>query len=311
MPQNKLVISKISFNLPTKLNNIMEDLIPRPREHAEIHLFDVPVCIANAIRRTIMNETPTMVMTTDLDNIKTDGTMPNDFILDRLEMLPVIQDIKITGGLEIRNNSKELLDVMSSDLDLKANGKPFELEDNYRLAILRPNTFLKISNITTELKTGGRASIVDNLTYKILPKKPNQYKLENHVGDFLITFDTNGTYEVQELLHKVFDLLLTKLKNLLEFIVSEQDNTDYYEFSRKIKDSYEIKFNNEKTTLGEILMWFTYNADKTIPLVNYVPVHVTENKMYFNWTHSSGKKIIKIATENAIKRINEVYTSIV
>ena len=42
MPQNKLVISKISFNLPTKLNNIVEDLIPRPREHAEIHLFDVP-----------------------------------------------------------------------------------------------------------------------------------------------------------------------------------------------------------------------------------------------------------------------------
>jgi DNA-directed RNA polymerase subunit L len=311
MPQNKLTISEISFNLPSKLNDLVDDLIPAPRNHAEIHLFDTPVCVANAIRRVIMNETPTMVLTTELENVKTDGTMPNDFILDRLEMLPIIQGVKITGSLEIRNNTKGLINVMSSDLDLRANGKPYEVEDSYRLAILRQNTFLKISNITSELKTGGRASIVDNLTYKILPKKGGDYKLTNNIGDFLITFDTNGTYEVEELLVKVFEILLTKLENLLEFLTSGQDNTDYYEFSRKMKDSYEIKFNNEKTTFGEILMWFTYDADKSIPLVNYVPVHVTENKMYFNWTHASGKKIIEVATMNAIKRIESIRDSLI
>jgi DNA-directed RNA polymerase subunit L len=311
MPQNKLTISEISFNLPGKLNDLVDDLIPVSRNHAEIHLFDTPVCVANAIRRTIMNETPTMVLTTELENVKTDGTMPNDFILDRLEMLPIIQGVKITGSLEIRNNTKGLINVMSSDLDLRANGKPYEVEDSYRLAILRQNTFLKISNITSELKTGGRASIVDNLTYKILPKKGGDYKLTNNIGDFLITFDTNGTYEVEELLVKVFEILLTKLENLLEFLTSGQDNTDYYEFSRKMKDSYEIKFNNEKTTFGEILMWFTYDADKSIPLVNYVPVHVTENKMYFNWTHTSGKKIIEVATKNAIKRIESIRDSLI
>ncbi len=318
MVSSTVKISKISIKIrDAKIANLVDDDLPNDQEFAEILLNDCPVCIANGIRRILLCELPTKVLTTDLTSIETNGTMPSDFILSRIEMLPLSQKFRdISGHLEVRNATNKIMDVTTDDLILKADGTKIEIRDVYRIAQLRPDCFLKINDIRAIERIGGRVSVADNITYQVistkkglLPRdeKPEDYKLKNKIGNFRISFDTSGVYSAQELINAVFENLLSRLNDFAEFISSDIEISDFYEFSKKTNISYEIKFNDEKTTIGEILIWFIYCQDQTIPLVNYSEVHATENKMILRWTHPSGRKIVELATENAIKKINQIY----
>lgn len=294
----KVNIVKREFKLPKSFSEykILEDYLPEDKEEAQLEFTDVNPSICNAFRRIITDEIPVKILDAEITSITTNSSFTSDLIRQRLNQIPIRNkgDTLITGELHVENKEQSRRIVTNKDLYLRLDGKEYIPEDHYRLLVLRSGESVKIKDIHTVEVKGNVGIPVENLTYEINKNK------------CMITFNTVGILTVREILAAVFNILNEKLEGLLEFLESDKVTTDNYELTTIDVDMYNLRFNNERFTLGAMLTWAVYEQDSSITLVKFKLLHVSESKGDLVWIHSSGKKIIIAAVKKLIKIINDM-----
>ncbi len=102
----KLCRSKIIIKSP-ELRELVKDKLPtRPRWHVS---FDISanVSIANAIRRILIGELNINFLHFELFNCETDEAVTNDWLQNRLRMIPIVQMKDLMGKISVRNDTTE------------------------------------------------------------------------------------------------------------------------------------------------------------------------------------------------------------
>jgi len=277
MPRSKITISATQIKLPAKLLHLVEDKLPKDKEIITLDLF-VPVCIANAIRRALLNEIPINVLTAKLEDVFTDCSIPNDCIINRLESIPIYQSSKIKGSFMYKNTTDSLVTLYNNDLDLTMENKnTYRFEDNYVLTKLRPGKTLKIDAITTKVLYGGTAIPIENMVYRELECDKHYY----------LSFNTVGIYKAAELMSVLFDTLISRLNRIKDAIkdISEPGITDDIEYSILNEDINILKIFNENITITNIITYMCFEFDKGVSLINTNTSHITESDVIIKWRH--------------------------
>lgn len=147
-------ISTLEYNWNTKFSKHRKDiekLLPNRREQIidfNCHGFSA---IANAIRRTVMDELETRAMFAS--SVETnDLTIIRDEIMDRIKFIPLQQfttDKSETGSLYIHNKSDKIRIVKSEDIQNISGVLP-----GFRIAMLNPGDYIKIPEIKTKFGKG-------------------------------------------------------------------------------------------------------------------------------------------------------------
>lgn len=131
-------------------------LLPSRKEHkVSFDLNDVDVSIANAFRRTAMEELELKSLTFDVSQIHTnvDYILFGEF-LDRVQFIPIKQNIPddIVLSINVINTSNDN-GIMTVYSDSIIGGEKY-IPGRFRLAELRPGNYLKVPNITVQKGLG-------------------------------------------------------------------------------------------------------------------------------------------------------------
>jgi len=131
-------------------------LLPSRLEHkVHLDLIDVDVSIANAFRRTAMEELELKSLTCDITQIQTniDYILLGEF-LDRLQLIPIKQNIPDDAvfSINVANTSNEngITKLYSESI---LGGERY-IPGKFRLAELRPGNYIKVPRITLQKGLG-------------------------------------------------------------------------------------------------------------------------------------------------------------
>lgn len=177
-------------NLDEVLKNIEVKIIKSERNYLEFDLINVHCSVANAIRRILISEIPTVSIDkiSILDNT---SVLPDEFLAHRLGLIPISvspEDIDSFKGehnssnslyfsLNVHNKTKEVIDVNSDDIkwlpqdDQKENISNLELKKGIPIAKLAPKQRINVNMIAIK-GTGsvhGKWSPVCPATYRLMP----------------------------------------------------------------------------------------------------------------------------------------------
>jgi hypothetical protein len=89
-------ISNISIKLKTidikdkTIANLVSELLPTLPRYRFSFDCNYSACVANAIRRTLIEELSITFLNVDISNVITDDYAPNDFIADRIKLIPIL-----------------------------------------------------------------------------------------------------------------------------------------------------------------------------------------------------------------------------
>jgi len=167
--------------------------------------------VANGIRRTVVDEFPTICLSLDVINIKTNERfLKLDEFRKRVSLIPINQDIPEDAEWKISVVATERRMVISGEIMpnnksasdyVNKNGLPFR--DTFRLAELHEGKFLEIAGIKIQKGCGyenARHQPVVNMKYLIYDYRPCTFLndkgyLENrtvYVDDFLKEYNKKG-----------------------------------------------------------------------------------------------------------------------
>jgi DNA-directed RNA polymerase subunit L len=160
-------VTQLEYDLNVKafaaIKDKIKELLPDRKEYRiDFDLVDVNDSIANAIRRTILDELEIKALTFETNTVSTNV----DFLilselLDRIELIPIRQNIPddTVLSLMIINNTKEDAILYSGSIKGGANYIP----KKFRLAELKPGNYIKIPQIKI-IKGYGRDHARHSLT---------------------------------------------------------------------------------------------------------------------------------------------------
>lgn len=140
------------FTKNEKTIKAVKALLPARHEHkVSFDLNDVDVSIANAFRRTAMEELELKSLTFDVSQIQTnvDYILFDEF-LDRIKSIPIKQNIPDDIVLSINaintSNDNGIMTLYSESI---SGGEKY-IPGRFRLAELRPGNYLKVPKITVK-----------------------------------------------------------------------------------------------------------------------------------------------------------------
>ncbi|KAM0676114.1 DNA-directed RNA polymerase core subunit rpc40 [Gurleya vavrai] len=199
LTQDQIISSIIHDNLTFKeyLENMQIKIIKHTPEFLEFDLINVDCSIANALRRIIMSEIPTLA----IHNVtikKYSGALTEEIICHRIGLIPLLVDPSnfqfvedelneknaLTFVLKKENNGKEIMTVFSDDIQWKPVGKQSEWVGDVKFRSGVPITKLgKGDFLDFEMSA---IKNVGKVHAKWSPVCPVFYKLHPHIeiGDF-------------------------------------------------------------------------------------------------------------------------------
>jgi DNA-directed RNA polymerase subunit L len=222
--------------VPKEYAHLLSKRTMRER-HCEFTLSGVNATIANAIRRVLIEELP--VKRLELAEYETNDEFLNKPMLaSRLQMLPVLHSAKLGAVSKLSAVNKTLAGQMvtSGDFVGVIDGK---IWDNIPLCELGPGKYLKITGTVAEYYPNehGRGMAAHAIHVVSLPEMDHfdQYEditrdgkftkksiSETKTSSFVISFDTRGTIEPDELLPLACQTIIARLRSVLALIPTIQ-----------------------------------------------------------------------------------------
>lgn len=298
----------------------VDKFIPIPYKSLTWELHNTYPEVANAFRRCINSELPTLIMDFDLKDIDFDDVFLMALeIQKRINLIPIRQISGMNFSVDVYNNTNDPIKVMSSDI--KQNGKSTEelFSQSFIIAILNPRRYLKINNIKTksgaQYKDGAAYSYPERVQYECIDlnvhgddKVPSSLHVEQTSFRLSIqkqqyelptTIIKRAAKEIEQKLDKIYDVInnwgntrSTKIE-----IKKEDDVTNY-------------KIYDETYTVGQLIVRFINIIDPSIELLSCFKKFSFNNFVTLKVGHIDAnnivKKAIKIAKLN-IKTIGDSF----
>lgn len=303
----------------------------------------INVSYANAIRRVILANIPTVVFRTtpyEKNDAKFDintSRLNNEILKQRLSCIPIhINDLEMPihdylVEIDVNNTTDSIIYVTTADFKIKNTKTDKYLNDDIVKQIFPPNNITKqyidfcrlrpkiSENIIGEqlklscsfsigtAQENGCYNVVSTCTYRNTPdyntieteshKKEEELKqkyeeesdVKYHMKDWLTldakrifvkdSFDykieTIGVFDNLKLVHIAINIIISKLKNIIEIYSSQNNLINIAEST--IPNSYDIIFENEDYTIGKILEYTFYETyyvgDKSLTYCGFRKPH--------------------------------------
>lgn len=284
-------------------------LLPQlSHKRLQFNLTDSNEAFANSIRRILTNELEIKAFYINtVDIISNDKYILNDIIKDRIEMLPLLQDVddNLSISIKITNKTTDIMDIMSYDI---ISQKKKTICNNMLICQLNPGKYIEFNNITVKKNKGivnGKFSLCTVQYEEINIDMDNVLTLNHDSTDFELIIKTNGNIEFKQML----DMLVYNIEYRLTIIknnILNYDNSvkhiilddEFYIFKEYDITKYHI--NAEFHTIGNLLTKYVFLIDKNIELVNYNIIHILKNKIILNVKHPNANDIVCKAIDNII-----------
>lgn len=294
---SSLKVSDVNITVKDpELRDLVKDWLPKQKyEHIEFKVTGF-ASVANAIRRALFSETTLYVMYAELNDIETNDGFTNDWVQNRIQLIPVNQNApsNVVGSYEVVNNTDDIITVRSSDIKFKPDAPV--CDSTYRIAVVTPGKYFKINNIHLVKQNGyeGHSQIASNIMYS------------GSDNNYFISFDTNGSFNgkdtVKYALNSIIDRFTKIDKELRAFDLKASNEFKTSSIELILNDELSIlTIYNESHTVGYLISDYVYKIDPSIPLINHKLIHITERNLIINWRHQTGLKIILDAIEKIIK----------
>lgn len=306
MPIIRYTVVPIDIKLtdPT-LNNLVKGKLPTGKRDKVTLNINQDTTIANAVRRTLIEELPFKVLITPPDNITTDENLTNDFITGRLRLIPISQKYDdLQGSLFVRNNDPGIMTVYTSDIKFTNKGQEVSVCDGtYRIATLTCGKYLRINNIKTEVHTGYTKGecLIGNWTYRqVVPR------------EYVITFESIGPILCLEILKITFNNLIQRFMHILSFIKDKKESTYSDTLDLALDSSQnQLTIRGESDTIGNCITKFAFIEDESIEYLNFSQPHPTERTIIIKWKHPSGVSIISAGIIKVISVFEQMLKELI
>lgn len=127
---SSLKVSDVNITVKDpELRDLVKDWLPKQKyEHIEFKVTGF-ASVANAIRRALFSETTLYVMYAELNDIETNDGFTNDWVQNRIQLIPVNQNApsNVVGSYEVVNNTDDIITVRSSDIKFKPDAPVCDL----------------------------------------------------------------------------------------------------------------------------------------------------------------------------------------
>ncbi len=258
----------------------------------EFILADSNYSLANALRRTLVNELPINYLTASLTDIQSsDKYIINDIIKSRLEMIPIPQDIDVSKRFSVKfeNNSETYCNVNSSEIKYK--GKSIDgICSEIPLCSINSTYVLTISDISVNTEYGynnGKVSPA-RIEYEIINHDMvNNLSTNSDPSEFRFLIECPGVYNPDYFMN----LTISELKKRLDNIDISNHVIEFNVFKLTIP--------GETYTIGKLLSRYIYDLHPSIDYVNMRIPHPSERLC-----------ILDIKDSNAIKLLSDAIIKI-
>jgi DNA-directed RNA polymerase subunit L len=275
---------------------------------------------ANAVRRVITEELDVKILHVDITNIHVDDKeILSDVIKDRIEYIPINQNINDTYKFKLnnKNNTLNIQNIYTKDLLLLNGNDDISklFNTNVKICDLNSNKYITINDITITKNKGyyNAKHALCTVKYKIINTDFKIPTLNNDNTDFEFAITTNANIEPLNIIKNVvlnleqrLDLIkinitnYNKINNPTDLALIE--STDLYII--KNYDIYSYYINEESHTIGGLISKYIYNLEISIELVNYCIEHPNKRQLIINIKHNEHKELILKAISNIKKDLH-------
>lgn len=281
---NKINLDKTQYAafkhlIPDKVNQILS-----------FELLQSNCSFANALRRTIINEIPVRHLTVSMTDIITnDPWIDNKIIRNRIEMIPIAQDIPIGTSYAIRyeNTGDTYVDIMSSEIKQRG-ATPKGMLQSIPICSINADYSFVADNITVAESYGyinSRVSI-GRVEYEILNHDMKTISAANsNPTHFRLALEVPGNIDPKDIVHKAIDSICDRL-----------DAIDY-SLAKVEYDIYKLSIPNETHTIGNLLSSYIFELH---PIIEYVAMreeHPSKRDCVLDIKHTQAEKLCKQAVE--------------
>lgn len=287
-------------------NAVIRKLLPKYwPEIVKFEIYGVRCTVANSIRRVIMSEFPTKILTFDENKYTcNDGYNLEDYIKTRISSIPIQQNIPKDAKfhLNVINNTKEIfMDVKSRELNCSY------CDEVFTLCKLETSKFLKIDDIYVAEMTAeefGPATIAANVAS--IPIKSDGSDVEKFNGfsktglstsisnptNFRISITTLGTMKPKEIIKRAVNIIIERLKNVLT-----------YKPTQYVEKTVKLEIPLETDTIGSIIMEY-------MSIIDTCTYEINVNKVLIIKYNSTRDDPIGYTVNQLIGIYNEILTKI-
>ena len=271
--------------------------------------------VANAIRRTMLEELEVKILTFDKDDMVTDDEyLIWNNVQTQIKAMRIMQDTPDDARFYLDVTNKKALNQMIRASQIKRRGKgelPFN--KTFRIITLRKGHYLNIKNIKV-VKGFGFEDAMFSATAGIAYRQTDTVPYERGTGvssmvseckNYELDIDLNGNIDPRYLIEATLDNIKRRVKMFL-------DDMDAFEKLNKpgenylsdileitfLEDIVTFKLKDETHTLANLIRYFVYQNDPDIPLVNYKIPHQTIREA-----------VVRISSKNPVANFSKALDS--
>lgn len=308
-------------------------------------LHDTNASLANGIRRCLIDEIEIASFDfNEYKDIETDDIfIPCDLIKQRIDLLPVAQDIDyniksktkdnsnayMKFELFKKNDSDRIIDILSDNLKIVGESNGYDIRDVVNAGIplhpLRPGKYIKINNITISkgiaIDNAGKYNTFSNVTYKILDAKQlietpletsGKSSMTTNSTKFYISYDTHRNIKnPKKMMIKCCDTLIDKFEIILEDMKNiKNSDTKYISDILSLethRNTKKIFINDEYWTAINLITRYVYDITKgTIEFITPSLIHPEKEIGVVSIIHPEFSTVIQNALKKIISDLNIV-----
>lgn len=288
-----------------KVNNLIPNLA---HEQITFEINNSNEALVNAIRRCSLGELNIKYLHVDLNDIvSNDDSILTELIQQRLAGIPINQDININTkfNLSVTNDTQKKIPVLSKDIK---GDKDNYFNNTIQLHSLNINKYIAINNICIKEITGNINGNVSpcRACYEEINIDMSQSCLITEHKDFLFTIHTFGNITPKKIIQMSCTSLINRLEYLKNIILNytEMIQNDLIKLEEFGISKYIIN-NEDKHTIGNLLVKYIFLQDSNIGFVGYHMEHETEKHFTVKIKSVNAEKYILKAIDNIVIDLNK------
>jgi len=312
------IISAEFTSLKPRVDKKYAALVPKVTTpiQAEIHIKNIRAAEANAIRRTILNELPVLILHAEYEDIATDDAYPiGEMIQGIINRLPIKQSVKENTKftLEVKNDSADPRYVTAADF----KGAEGLFNPEFILLSLNPGCFIRITARVILVKgyrgpseqigvlacQGAIIPLGVTMYDRYMPLNPNEpdpIKADDvrgarsaisNVTEYKLMFKTLGTISPQNLCANAAQNIIERLELIKNAHVTHEG------------DEYAVFIEDESMTIGTLMVRYSLDVDFSSNLTaRAMPnARAIELRFHLGQEYDDGDKFIEDICTSAAK----------
>lgn len=328
-------IKKRSYPISQKTRELcktlnVENYLPKiTPQDVSFELHNTTTEMANALRRCINSEIEVLVMDfKDDDFISDDSFIILHELKKRINLIPIRQISGIKHHIDVYNDTDVIIPVYSKDIKEGTNKKDFKdskeqlFSHTFIITYLRPGKRLVINNIHIKkgvsYKNGTMFSFPGKVGYSCIELEEDEKNgkeikssMECEPTTYRITIPRQKFIDPIQIIKLAVKTLGEKISSIERLIETNKEN--YYSSEMEIiytKNKGVYKIYNETYTIGNLLVRYGMNIDKTIKNIHCIKKHPSFDYILVELEHAEPRNIMlnAISTiKKELKNINDAF----